>query len=94
MRVLSEGQAPGSRFTGVSLSVHSRCPRAASARRYLVSLIASDMEGVHTDLNEFGLEAMNAALNAGGAGNTTCAGSAQPPSCVLSRLDAGLSRAL
>jgi hypothetical protein len=36
--------------------------------RYLVSLIASDAEGVHTDLNEFGLEAMNIALNAGGAG--------------------------
>lgn len=37
--------------------------------RYLVSLIASDSEGVHTDLNEFGLEAMNVALNAGGAGD-------------------------
>ena len=36
--------------------------------RYLVSLIASDADGVHTDLNEFGLEAMNVALNAGGAG--------------------------
>lgn len=36
--------------------------------RYLVSLIASDADGVHTDLNEFGLEAMNVALNAGGLG--------------------------
>jgi hypothetical protein len=37
-----------------------------------VSLVASDAEGVHTDLNEFGLEAMNVALNAGGAGKSHC----------------------
>lgn len=36
--------------------------------RYLVSLIA-EADGVHTDLNEFGLEAMNIALNAGGTGD-------------------------
>lgn len=33
-----------------------------------MSLIASDSDGVHTDLNVFGLEAMNIALNAGGTG--------------------------
>lgn len=38
----------------------------------LVSLIASDAVGTHTDMDEFGLELMNAALNAGGSGG-------QPP---------------
>lgn len=34
----------------------------------LVSLIASDAVGTHTDMDEFGLELMNAALYAGGSG--------------------------
>ena len=34
----------------------------------LVSLIASDPVGTHTDMDEFGLELMNAALNAGCSG--------------------------
>jgi hypothetical protein len=34
----------------------------------LVGLIASDAVGTHTDMDEFGLELMNAALNAGGSG--------------------------
>lgn len=34
----------------------------------LVSLIALDAVGAHTDMDEFGLELMNAALNAGGSG--------------------------
>ena len=32
--------------------------------------VATEAEGVHTDLNEFGLELMNVALNAGGAGES------------------------
>ena len=34
----------------------------------IVSLIASDAVGTHTDMDEFGLDLMNAALNAGGSG--------------------------
>lgn len=34
----------------------------------LVSLIASEATGTHADIDEFGLELMNAALNAGGSG--------------------------
>lgn len=35
---------------------------------FIISLINSDGEGVHSDLNVFGLELMNVALNSGGPG--------------------------
>lgn len=35
---------------------------------FVISLVVSEGEGVHSDLDTFGLELLNAALNAGGPG--------------------------
>lgn len=43
-------------------------PCVVDILEFVVSYINSGAEGVHTDLNEFGLELMNVALNAGGPG--------------------------
>ena len=36
---------------------------------FIIGLIGSDGNGLHADLNVFGLELMNVALNAGGPGS-------------------------
>lgn len=43
-------------------------PCVVDILKFIVSYVNSVSEGVHTDLNEFGLELMNVALNAGGPG--------------------------
>lgn len=43
-------------------------PCVVDILKFIVSYVNSISEGVHTDLNEFGLELMNVALNAGGPG--------------------------
>mmetsp|Transcript_17390 Transcript_17390/g.52068 ORF Transcript_17390/g.52068 Transcript_17390/m.52068 type:complete len:1953 (-) Transcript_17390:228-6086(-) len=52
--------------SGDAATARHGMPCVVDILKFIVSYVNSVSEGVHTDLNEFGLELMNVALNAGG----------------------------